>query len=377
MSQANYVNLSAARAVSSRWLNMGLGCGLLLICTHTQAWEYQLSVPLSVQHDSNPALQQSGESAVWLTSISPRYQLSRDYGNRQLGVRLGVGLSRSSDQQQRADRNDWDVGANWGYQSEVNQFDLGISYKESSAQDEELTENSLLVQDDTRTSQNVSASMQHTLSELTRISASLGLGRVEYSNQAGSDYDNYSASATVNRQLNEYANGFLRANFSDNNAASVTESDASRLGLSAGGDWLLSDRLSTNAMLGVNSAISGGNRSVVGNLGLSYDYQRASSSISVGRSVDFSGVNGYSEIDRVSLGATYQLSDYSQTGVSWALSHNQQADSEYQSLSGWLDYQLTASLSTRLSYQYKQRDQAGRASANVLGMSLIYSYSGL
>jgi hypothetical protein len=110
-----------------------------------------------------------------------------------------------------------------------------------------------------------------------------------------------------------------------------------------------------------------------------YQGDRYDAALNMGRSVTVSGNGGFVAADRVAGTFNYAINERSGLGFSASWQDNKGDNSNtMQQLGAWASRELSPFLYVRLSYQHKLRRQSGQpdASADVLGLTLIYSLSG-
>ena len=113
---------------------------------------------------------------------------------------------------------------------------------------------------------------------------------------------------------------------------------------------------------------------------MQYTGERFDAIVDAGRSTVASGDGGFVEADNLKGTFSYAIDEIRRTGfdASWQDTKGQTPNTLL-NYSAWISQELSPFWIARLSFTYKERQQDGLpdASANIVGMTLIYSYPGL
>lgn len=369
-----------------------LGLAAMLLCS-TSAWadaQYSVSVPATVEYDSNPNLSTSGSHGVMVERIVPQLDVTRVWGPDTWDLTLGATLQRSSDQAETSNRNDPNIGLRWTRQDELNTFTLSGQYAQTSSRAYELQQTGLVVADRTQTSKSLNAAWTRLLSERLSFNLGANYSNVIYSgsqsDQSGLGLNNYTTAGVttgLNYDLNETSAAFLTAGASVYSPSSSTLPVSHYQNLMLGYRKTASDTLQWTAQVGMaRIEAESTNYAWQASLTGTYTGERLNSSITLGRLVTPSGATGgFSNSNQVSWQADYELTARLKAGAqaSWMRSQSEggvgsigQSNTKLIGLS--LSYELTPSLTLALNGQRRQVDYTfGRAADNMVGLTLTYS----
>jgi predicted porin len=338
----------------------------------------QFSLPLGIEHDSNPTLVENNKQSIWLYTASPTYTISAvDNQNRWYGT-LGVRLQRSSDKNISVDREDPDLVAGWEKELERGSFKLVGNYNESSTRTTELRTTGLVNQDLTATRKSLAADWTRLLTE--RLSFALGAELLKNSYDAPSftGYSTRSLDSSLNYQVNEKLTTFVSAGYikykSDSQVGLVVSNTQNSQNYLVGITYLFSPQLDFSVAIGVNHTSSAGSGKLA-NASFNYSADRHQINGAAGRSVAASGIGDFQESDSYSLGYSYMLSDKSDIGTAFSYQKNNSLNTnETVFLNGFYSRSLSDRWALRLSLDLrKQKTETQTANGEVAGLTLIYN----
>ena len=338
----------------------------------------QFSLPLSIEHDSNPTLAENNKQSIWLYTASPTYTISAVENQSRWYGALGVRLQRSSDKNISIDREDPNLVAGWERQLERGDFKLVANYNESSTRTTELRTTGLVNQDITATRKSLAAEWTRLLTE--RLSLALGaeLLKSSYDAPGFTGYTTKSIDSSLNYQVNEKLTTFVSAGYvrykSDSQvdlAASNTQNTQNYL---VGVTYLFSPQLDFSMAIGVNHTSSAGSGKLA-NASINYSVDRHIIKGAMGRSVAASGIGDFQESDSYSLGYSYMLSDKSEIGTAFSYQKNNSLNTnETMFLNSFYSRSLSDQWALRLSLDLrKQKTETQTANGEVAGLTLIYN----
>ena len=341
----------------------------------------QFSLPLGVEHDSNPTLAENNKQSIWLYTASPTYTISAlENQNRWYGA-LGVRLQRSSDKNISIDREDPSLVAGWERQLEKGNFKLVGNYNQSSTRATELRTTGLVNQDVTATTKSLAADWTRLLTERLSLALGAGLLKNSYDAPGFTAYTTKSIDSSLNYQVNEKLATFVSAGYvkykSDSQGglvASNTQNSQNTQNYLLGITYLLSPQLDFSIAIGVNRTSSAGSGRV-GSASFNYIADRHKINGAVGRSVAASGIGDFQESDSYSLGYSYMLSDISEVGTTFSYQKNNSLNTnETMFLNGFYSRSLSDRWALRLSLDLrKQKTETQTANGEVAGLTLIYN----
>ena len=338
----------------------------------------QVSVPLSVEHDTNPTLSENDKKSIWLYSASPSYSISAEENQNRLYGTLGVRLQRSSDKNISIDREDPNLLLGWERRYEKSDFKLVGNYNESSTRTTELRTTGLVNQDITATTKSLAADWTRLLTE--RLSLALGaeLLKTSYDAPSFTGYTTKSIDSSLSYEVNENLTAFVSAGYikykNDSRTGLIASSSQNTQNYLAGVTYLLSPQLDLSLALGVNRTSSAGSGKI-GNASFNYNADRHLIKGEAGRTVSASGIGDFQESDRYSLAYSYFLSDKSEIGTAFSYQKNNSLNAnKTMFLNGFYSRGLSDRWALRVSLDLrKQKTETQTANGEVAGLTLIYN----
>ena len=174
-------------------------------------WQHSISLPMTVELDSNPTLAPNNSSPrLQRTRIVPDYKLSGTFGIDQIGAGLALLVERSSDRIVSLPRQDPSLFLNWQRTTSTGEFGLSTKYQEASTSSSELNEAGLIVRDGTRKTQSLSGNWRSAISERSSLGASVDRTSVAYDSGTLTNYSNTSLSLNYNYLWSERIEPFFR-----------------------------------------------------------------------------------------------------------------------------------------------------------------------
>lgn len=339
-------------------------------------FQQSLSLPVSVEHESNPRLSPNNEVSVRRFTLNPRYSLMATQGNDQFSVDLAINAERSSNQAVSADREDPNISLGWTRGYETGQFGITANFSEQSTRTSEFDETGLVTNNNTRQTHSVGADWRKELSERYSLTVGLNATKVEFDGQTASlnDYDNKSINTQLAYSINDQIESFVGVSFS---RFEPTSSDVSNFrSLEVGGTWEMSEQLSINGSVGINKTSGASNESgSQAMFGTKYTTARTQSNVSLSRSRSPSSSGIINESNRLSAGWSYSLSEIENLAVDFNWQENLTADlNKTRRVSANYTRAISPSWDFRLMAQHRNRDDAtSDASSNSLTATLIYN----
>ncbi|MFY9328483.1 MAG: hypothetical protein WAO76_10755 [Georgfuchsia sp.] len=360
-----------------------LALGVFLVGRAALAGEFQQSItlPMTLEYDSNPAMSVTDKKGVTRAILTPDYNLTTNYGIDEYKLGLGLRVERSSDQEISVNRDDPSLSLGWQRQTEAGGFGLVAKYAEASTRFTELQESGLVQVDGTRTTYTVGGNWSKALSERSTLAADAEYKDVAYDGGGGTliDFTNTSAGLTYSRVLNEHIEPFMRTTVShyEPSSSALLSSSFNFVSVMGGVNWKLSENLDWTGQAGPTrisgqTTDSGWQGSVI----LHYLGRHHDALLDVGRYVSASGEGGFVEVDQVKGTWGYAIDELTRAGLEASRRRNRSIIPNTVQMYGvWASRELSPFWHARLSYQYKQRKQDGLddATANVLGVTLVYS----
>lgn len=346
-------------------------------------WQSAIAVPSTVEYDSNPLLLTRDEKSVTRTIIAPDYSLVGNFGRDELQFGLGVNVVRSSDTSVVTNREDPRLRLGWQRETETGAYGLTARYEESSTLSTAIQETGVVSADDgTQKFYSLGANWRTALSERSTLIAEADYNHVTYDVTTLIDYDELATRLTWNYAWSERVEVFTRfgATRYEPDETSVATSSNSYTP-TVGVNVQFSDQFKGSVYAGLNQ-VSGTGDGPTGQGGvmLQYTGDRVESSIDASRSTVASGDGGFVEADILKGTWSYAIDEVRRTGfdASWQDTQGQTPNT-LSNYSVWVSQELSPFWMARLSFTYKERkqDNFADATANVVGLTLVYSYPGL
>lgn len=340
--------------------------------------QHSVSVPIEIEHSSNPALTADDPVGVTRYRVSPQYTIENQQGPNLTRFSFGGVLERSSNTAISDNRADPNVSLAVERALPVGALGLRASVSESSTREEEFTESGRVTSDATQRNILLDGTWTRELSEVARLEVGLGLAKVRYDTPSFVGYREARTSLGIGYDLMEDTE--LSATLA---AARLTPDQelarSSRRGFAVGLSTRLSQALRVVAEVGTVRT-SGLRSSSDPSLSFRMDYEgeRLTTALEFARTTSASGsLGGYSGARTVGWTAEYPLSERTSVNLSASRARSlepgsavgislvigvRQALSEFWSVSG------------RLGRLESRPTGAGAARSTVAGLILTYSH---
>ncbi|MFY0729822.1 hypothetical protein [Pseudomonas sp. NFX15] len=342
-------------------------------------WQSNIVVPSTVEYDSNPALVGTNAKSATRTIIAPDLNLVGTSDRDQLHLDLGVNVVHSSDTSVVRNREDPKLLLGWQRETEKGGYGLSTQYVESSTLSSAVQETGVIAPDGTQREFTLGGNWRTALSERTTLLNETEYSDVKYDINTLTDYDELSNRLSLNYAWSERLGLFTRFTAKRYEPASGSGiSSSNSYTPIAGFNYKLSEQLEGSLYGGVNQ-VSGSNSNPTGQGGANLHYagDRFDAALDASRSTIANGDGGFVETDNVRGTWSFSIDELSRTGVdaSWQKTKGP-TPSTLRNFNIWASRELSPFWVARLSYTYKQRQQDNLpdASANVVGLSLTYSF---
>lgn len=362
-------------------LQATMAFGMVLVMpVYAGAWHQSVSLPATLEYDSNPSMQASDKESIWRARAMPNFSTVGTYGRDELTAGLSLNIERSTDQRISEARQDPGLSLGWARQTETGGFGLRAGYDEVSTRVAEQLESVLISTDGTRSTLLFGGDWRHALNELLMLNSDVGYRDVSYDKGSFTDYANLSASVGLDYAMTERLTPFARLSASRYEPDSGSSS-SNNFGAVVGLNWTLSDQFTGSGNLGMSRVTGAGeNTGWQGGLNLRYEELRSAWTISLGRSVDAGGEGGYAETDHLSGNWSYSLDDKSQFSANLIRREYRGATpSTYNQLGIGYGREISSFVSFNAGVQHRQRssDLSQDAAGNMITFSMSYSHPDL
>lgn len=366
-----------------RLLFLVAGCTLGSAPVLAGEWDQSISLPTTLEHDSNLPLSATKKQGVSRLILVPAYSLTGTYGIDEFKAGLGLRVERSSDKNVSIDREDPNVLAGWRRLTETGEFGLTAKYAEVSSREAELQETGGATADSTRKTGSLGGVWRSAITELSTLTVDADFKTVSYDAGTQTNFNNLAAGISWTYAWSERIEPFLRVAVShydpDKSTATVTKSDYYTV--NGGVKVKASEHLEWTAQ-GGPGRVSARTTDTgwQGSLAMQYRGDRYDVALNMGRSVTTSGDGGFVASDRVAGTFGYAIDERTGAGFSASWQDNKGDNpNTTQQLGAWASHELSPFWHARLYYQHRLRseDRQPDASGDVLGVTLIYSSGGL
>lgn len=342
-------------------------------------WQQQVNVPVSLQYDTNPLMQETNISAIWKSTVNPRYSLTAIQDLDRWNADFTLRVERNSDQNVAINREDPSIGLGWRHDFEKGQFGVRLGYDKSSSRASTIDETGRASGgDSTRVGKSMGLDLQVELTDRLSISSSANVSRMTFQGVgASAGSRSYAATAALNYAYSEHLQPYLQftANRSESDDTLVPATNV--YGAVIGANWSLLERLSLNGNWGYNQvtgASSGRDWRATGNF--AYAFKRSSLTLAASRAISPSANGGFISSDQISGGWRYELTDRSSVGVDASMRKNHGVGkTETDQFTTWYARDLNPDWNLKVSYLYKQSSGTDmKVHGSVLGLFLGYSF---
>lgn len=363
-----------------RFLLLAAGCTLGTIPALAGEWQQSISLPTSLEYDSNLPLSATNKQGVSRLIVVPAYNLVGTYGIDEFKTGLGLRVERSSDRSVSLDREDPNLLLGWRRLTETGEFGLTTKYDEVSSRAAGLQETGRVAADSSRKTLSVGGNWRSAVTELGTLTADADYKAVTYKAGTQTNFDNLAASVTWAQAWSERIEPFLRFSVSHYDPDKSTAATSDYYTATAGVKVKASEHLEWTAQGGLGRVSARtSDTSWQGSFVMRYLGDRYDVTLNTGRSMAVSGDGGFVASDRVTGAFGYAIDERSGLGLSASWQDNKGPNpNTMQQLGAWASHDLSPFWHARLYYQHKLRRQDGQpdASGDVLGVTLVYSPPG-
>jgi len=357
-------------------LYVGLGFAVLFPANSSaETFQQSLTLPLSIEYETNPRLLTNNEKSVRRTILKPDYSLMLTQGNDQFSADFSLNIERSSNQSASEEREDPNLVLAWTRSYERGEFGITANFSEQSTRISEFDDTGLVSADNTRQTRSIGGHWNTALSERYNFALNADVTKVEFDSQTGSlnDYDNKSINARLGYSVNEQIESYAQISLSRFEPATSSKTNFRSLDLGAA--WAISEQFNIDGNIGINK--TSGSSSESGwqaMLNAEYMTARTRTNIGLSRSRSPSGAGIINESNQLSAGWTYNLSEKENLGLDFNYRENLTSNqSDTVLLSANYTRALAQDWDFKLSAAHRNRDdENSNVSSNILTATIIY-----
>lgn len=361
-------------------LLVGAVCATMACATNAADFEKKISMVASVEHDSNPAMSDSGKDPVWIYSLVPQVQLGLRDDVNFWHLDAALLLQRHSNETVLVDREDPSISLGWDRSYESGSFGIKADYQETSARVAELNNTGEFKNiKNTQKNKVLGAKWQHTIAPRWSVLTEAGYSDVSFS--AKSSLDDYALSEIRSKLAYENTEKLttnLTVGYVKLNPDAISE-DTDIGHLLIGADYLFSEELSIISKLGLYD-LSGRQSDADWQGALRAEYATGSSLFSAGISRELlPGGVGVRKIDALKLAGRYNISDRNWIGAEYSFDQFKKDNSIFvdklntQTLSAFYERTISDHWQARLVASHKRLDYTGNhPQGNVIGFTIVY-----
>lgn len=337
-----------------------------------------VSVPVEIEHSSNPALLTDNAIGVTRYRVSPQYTLVRQDGPTQSTFSFGGVIERSSNTAVSDHRADPNLSV--AIERELSRGSIGLraSLAESSTRVEEFAGTGVVAADATQRNSVLDGTWTHELSDVSRVTLGLGAAEVRYDTSSLVGYRELRTSVGFTHDLQEDTQ--VTARWAGSRLDPALDAASSSQSLFAVG---VSNRLSEALLLAaeIGTVRTSGlvsARAPSSRLRLDYSGERLASTLEWSRSAAALGSLG-SYISTRLLGWTVEYALTERTSVNLLASQaRSQGVGGAQGSTGFVglrhSFSELWSIEGRLGQLRSRPNAGGSATSNVVGLLLTYSH---
>ena len=287
--------------------------GLPLVCLA----QHSVSVPVEIEHSSNPALTAVDPVGVTRYRVSPQYTIENRQGPNLTRFSFGGVLERSSNTEVSDNRADPNLSVAVERALPMGVLGLRASVSESSTREEEFTESGRVAFDATQRNLLLEGTWARELSEVSRLEAGVGLAKVRYDTPLFVGYREVRTSLGIGYDLMEDTE--LSATLAAARLMPEQElARSSRRSFSVGLSTRLNEalRLATEVGTVRTSGLQSSSDPLL-SVRLDYEGERLTTALELARTTAASGsLGGYSGARTLSWTAEYPLSERTSLNLS-------------------------------------------------------------
>jgi hypothetical protein len=321
------------------------GCTFGSVPVLAGEWEQSLSLPATIEHDSNLPLSTTNKQGVSRLILVPAYSLIGTYGIDEFQAGLGFNVERSSDQRVSADREDPNLLLGWRRLTETGEFSLTTAYQEVSSRAAELENTGTITPDSTQKTRSLRGLWRSAVTDVSTLTVDADYKNVSYDAGTQTDYQNLAAGISWNYTWSERIEPFLRVSAShyDPDRTTVTAAKSDYYSGTAGVKVKASENLDWTAQGGPGK-VSGrtGGTGWQGSIDMQYRGGGYDVTLNAGRSVTVSGSEGFAVANRVAGTFRYPIDDRREAGLTASWQDNKGDNpNTFQQLGAWASHELS------------------------------------
>ena len=356
---------------------------LLCVATNTSAAVQQsLTIPLSLEYNSNPRLSTSNGQSVDRVILVPDYSITSSQGSNQWFAQASLRLEQTSDQTISQNRNDPSLNLGWTHDYETGQFGINALVDSQSTRVSEFADSGLVSEDNTRNTRRLSLNWLNNLSERTSLTLNGIATNVTFDDLATTglvNYRNELVNARFSYDLSEQVVTFTQLSFSRYKPQGLTGVNSEIKSADIGLTWNVNEKFNMTTSAGINEIKSEGSIQGIGRwqamLNMQYTTLLTNSHLSLSKNYIPGSTGIINETNQITAGWTYSLSDKENlvVDISWYqnLTLNETVT---KSLAANYTRQISLSWDFRLSAVHRNRnDNLTTASSNSIMTSIIYN----
>jgi hypothetical protein len=188
----------------------GLG-GITDACAQSRSI-YSLTVPMEVEHDSNPNLTVGPSAGTTWLRVTPSFTAGYVRDNDELELQAGLTAEKSSNADVAKDRLDPRLRAGWKHKGERDSTELALLLDRRAFRSLDVREQGPLGVDGSRTLLAVTGSWLHELDARTTFNTDLRHDIDRFSGTTTPDFQNTTAAVRLTRELDERRSGYVSMN---------------------------------------------------------------------------------------------------------------------------------------------------------------------
>lgn len=339
-------------------------------------WSEHVTVPVSLQYETNPNLEATGSHHVWRLNGSPGINILAVQDLNQWNANFTLRVERSTDKVVLPDREDPAATVGWKHEFERGEFGITASYEQSSSRSSVLKDTGLVVpKDGNQTNKSIAVHWLRALSEVMSLSVGGDVAKYSYSGVSLPGNTTRSLNAKLNYSWSEQLMPYVYVDYSrfEPDLGDHTIHMKGMLGF----DWFANEYLSYGLEWGLNNTSTGGSGATdwQGAARMQYAGERFSANLGASRTTESSGAASSISSDQVTGRWSYVLTDFDSAGLDFSWRKNLGTSSaENHDLNVWYGRELNAFWVLRLNCGYRQnKTELTSADDKVIGATITYA----
>lgn len=302
----------------------------LMLCVSVDVFAtiiQSLTLPLSIEYESNPQFSTSNKQSNNRIILTPRYSINSNQGANQFDASASVRIERSSDQEISQDRSSPSLNIAWSHDYETGQFSITALSNKQSTRVTELMDRGLVSGDNTVNTYGLSANWLNHLTDRMLLTLGSNITNVTYDGLNTTrlvNYGNESADARLTYNLSEQKEIFFQLTSSVYKPEGINTFSSKTISIDVGQIWDVNEKLNITSSIGSSETknINDNNKSWQASISTEYETLRTTSNLSLSRSQSPVSTGSLNETNNIAVGWLYNLSEKDEVRLNYSWIQN-------------------------------------------------------